>query len=100
MIGDINDKYYNKLARKIKRDFDDNVNKLTVIQILINNTQYRLYAKGEYERTEFRLMRVEELNINNDEVITKETILYRGDSYSDIIDLLNKLKNNKELKNG
>ena len=93
MIGNIKYKYLDKLISEIDKCFDT-TKRIHLIQMLVNDIQYRLYAINESERTEFRLMSVDDLIIQDDKVITKETIIYRGDDYLELIELLNKL--NKE----
>lgn len=95
MIGNIKYKWLEKLIREIDKAFD-NSKRVHLIQMLVKDKQYNLYAINEYERAEFRLMEVKELNIQGDDVVIKEKIIFRGDDYRELINKLNAI--NKEVE--
>lgn len=81
-----------QLLEKLVKDIDkafDNSKRVHLIQMFVKDKQYNLYAINEYERTEFRLMEVKELNIQGDDVVIKEKIIFRGDDYRELISKLN-----------
>lgn len=95
MIGNIKYKWLEKLIREIDKAFD-NSKRVHLIQMLVKDKQYNLYAINEYERTELRLMEVKELNIQGDDVVIKEKIIFRGDDYRELISKLNDINKGVE----
>lgn len=87
--------FYNYLAKNFL------VTNFTVKQIFINNIQYRIYPKFKYEKIAgYHLTKVENIDIKDNNIITKELLIYEG---NDEVELKKKLaeleKENKELKN-
>lgn len=93
MLGNIKYKWLEKLIKEIDKSFN-NTKRIHLIQILVKDKHYNLYAINEYEQTEFRLMEVKEFNIEGDDVVLKEKIIFRGDDYRELITKLNSI--NKE----
>lgn len=61
------------------------------IKLSIDKKQYRIYLTEEYKRTIFCITEIEELQIDDDYIITKEKKLYFGDDWLEAVYFINQL---------